>query len=111
MDKTTIVVKFAVEGIHRWANCPFEDVGFLRHDHRHLFYITAEKKVSHDDRDIEIIMLKRTLSAYLRVKYGQVCQFKEMSCEMIARELFEVHNLESCEVLEDNENGAKIVKV
>lgn len=111
MDKTTIVVQFAVEGIHRWANCPFEDVGFLRYDHRHSFYITAEKEVSHDDRDIEIILFKRVLQAYLHDKYGKVCQFKEMSCEMIARELFEAFKLVSCEVLEDNENGAKIVKL
>ena len=34
--------------------------------------------------------------------------FKSMSCEMIARELYEGFDLEYCSVFEDNENGAEI---
>ena len=32
-----------------------------------------------------------------------------MSCEMIAKELLDEFKLVSCEVFEDNENGARVV--
>ena len=53
--KKQIVVKLQVEGLHQWQDCPIEDVSFLRDRHRHIFHIEVRKKVSHNDRDIEII--------------------------------------------------------
>lgn len=103
-----IVVKLVVEGIHCWPECPIEEVKFLREPHRHLFHIRASKEVSHNDRDIEIIKLKRDIRAYLWETYGdgRQCQFDRMSCEDLAEEILKEFNCEVVEVLEDNENGA-----
>lgn len=101
-----VVVNIEIEGLHKWENCPFEDVAFLRDKHRHNFRIRCEKKVSHEDRDIEIILLKRKIISYLTNKYGTPAQFGGMSCESIAVELLKNFDLKVCEVLEDGENGA-----
>lgn len=105
-----IVMKFQLEGIHRWADCPHEEVSYLRYHHRHVFYFKCEKRVNHDDRDREIIMLKKDMLEYLEEEYYDADHrthfFDKMSCEMIARELYNRFDLKSCEVLEDNENGA-----
>lgn len=108
--KTFVVVTLQVEGVHRWKDCPFDEVGYLRDMHRHMFHIKAVKEVTHDDRDVEIIKLKQQVKGHLELKYyvtpQHLCDFGGMSCEMIAKELVEKFELESCEVLEDNENGA-----
>lgn len=96
-----------VEGTHCWPECPFEEVKFLKHPHRHLFKIKAIKEVTHDDRQIEIIMLKRKILEHLAVYRGD---FGHMSCEMIAGQLLHYMNLSFCEVLEDGENGAQVIR-
>tara|TARA_R100001463_G_C3466185_1_gene215400 strand:- start:46 stop:369 length:324 start_codon:yes stop_codon:yes gene_type:complete len=103
---TSIVVKLTYAGIHCWKDCPHEEVRYLKDMHRHTFYITCKKEVSHDDRDIEIIMYKELILNYLEKKYSG--NFGTMSCEMIARELLNEFKLNYCQVLEDNENGAEI---
>jgi hypothetical protein len=100
----TVIVKYQIEAIHCWAECPFEEVSFLKDKHRHIFYIEAEKEVFHNDRDIEIIMLKRDMQTYSGKKYD----YGTWSCEQIAEDLLNKFNLKTCSVLEDNENGAKI---
>ena len=110
--KTTIVCRLQLEGLHKWSKCPFEQVKFLRDEHRHIFYFECEKIVNHDDRDVEFIMFKRDVQDYLYEKYhnkqDRCHRFGPMSCEMIARELYEQFDLEYCSVFEDNENGAEI---
>ncbi len=101
-----IIIKYQFEGYHKWENCPFDDVSFLRQTHRHLFHVKVEKEVFHEDREIEIIRLKRELEAYSKTKLD----YGNWSCEMIAKDLVAKFNLVSCEVLEDNENGAKVVR-
>lgn len=104
-----IVVKFQVEGTHCWPECPIDEVKFLRDPHRHMFHIQATKKVGHNDRDVEIIKLKREMQQFLLSCYGDevgTCDFGRMSCEDIAELLIEDFKLHSCQVLEDNENGA-----
>ncbi len=91
--KTKIIVTLQVEGAHFWPGCDIDEVDFLRHPHRHMFYVRAEKKVSHDDRDIEIIQFKRKIREYLYNKYynptlGYV-GFGPKSCEMLATEIME----------------------
>jgi hypothetical protein len=102
----SIIVKYQFEALHRWENCPFDEVKFLKHPHRHLFYVEAEKEVTHEDRDIEIIMLKREMEMFSKSKYD----YGNMSCEMIAIILLNEFNLKTCTVLEDNENGAKVYR-
>ncbi len=105
-----IVVTVRIPGVHRYPNCPIEEVAYLRDYHRHMFHIKVWKTVTHDDRDIEILRFKKTVKDYLREEYfdieSDVCFFGDYSCEMIAKELCEVLSLDSCEVLEDGENGA-----
>lgn len=108
--KTNIVIQLQVEGTHRWSGCNVTGVDFLRNKHRHVFFIVCKKSVSHDDRDIEIITLKREVMQYFeRYKKNNVCDFGEMSCEMISRELLVAFDLVYCSVLEDNENGAEVM--
>lgn len=108
--KTFVTATLQVEGVHRWKDCPFDEVKYLRDTHRHMFHIKVVKEVTHDDRDVEIIKLKKEVRVYLESMYYTtpqcLCDFGGMSCEMIAKELVENFELESCEVLEDGENGA-----
>jgi len=119
MIKTNIIVKLQVEGFHNWpaAKDILPEVAFLSDRHRHIFFIECKKEVSHSDRDVEIIMFKRSILEYLLQAHGNhthgnrpyylLCEFGAMSCEMIAEELIKEFNLEYCSVLEDNENGAE----
>ena len=112
--KTTVWVTLQVEGIHCWPRCPFEEVAFLRHPHRHMFHIKAWKAVHHDDRDVEFIMFKREIEQWIYDTYGGeygACNFEDMSCEAIAKVLMDHFGLEKCEVSEDGENGALVEKV
>jgi hypothetical protein len=102
---TEVFVTTQFEAIHNWPGCPFDEVAYLRDPHRHVFHIKAYKKVNHDDRDVEFIMLKHAINNYLITKYP-LRLFGAKSCEMLARELIEVFQLSKCEVSEDNENGA-----
>ena len=106
--KVEVYCTLQVEGTHEWPECPFDEVGYLRNTHRHVFHVKAYVPVTHDDRDVEFIMLKHHIDEYLFNAYGEgdICKFGSMSCEMIARELLDVFNLSCCEVSEDGENGA-----
>lgn len=111
---TAIVINAIIAGFHNWPEAPGE-VDFLRYRHRHIFHIRCEKVVSHLDRDIEIILFKNSVLKYIEFKYLSTgghpsIEFGSMSCEMIATELLNQFQLISCEVLEDNENGAKVYK-
>ena len=111
---TNVIAKLEIEGLHNWPDAQgvFPEVGFLSRAHRHICHITAKKQVNHDDRDVEFIMFKRDIQDYLYEKYykkqDRCHRFGPMSCEMIARELYEQFDLEYCSVFEDNENGAEI---
>ena len=113
-----ITVNLQVEGVHLWKDAP-DDIDILRNLHRHVFHIKVWKRVSHQDRNIEIIKFKHSILNYLREKYGvselayemnqqlsiNWLNFGSMSCEMIAHELTFRFNLMRCEVEEDGENG------
>lgn len=102
-----IEVNLQYEALHNWKLCPLEEVKFLRDDHRHIFHITVRKKVSHNDRDIEIIMFKKAIESYLYDKYHNY--LGSMSCEMLAEELINEFELTYAKVLEDGENGAVLI--
>ena len=111
--KTTVIVKLAVEGAHAFEKAKdlFPEVAFLSDRHRHIFNITAAKEVFHDDRDVEFIMFKRQITDYIDRQYyktSKMCEFGNMSCEMIAREILEKFDCVWVEVWEDNENGARV---
>lgn len=107
---TRVCARFKIEGIHRWAKCPIEEVSFLRDYHRHVFHVICTKSVYHDDRDVEFIQLSHDIQKYLNDRYYsdqyKCLFFDDMSCEMIANELLQKFNLNGCEVNEDGEGGA-----
>lgn len=112
---THVVVKLQILGLHCWRKVNIPNVDFLAHKHRHTFFISCTKQVQHDDRDIEVIQFKEQIEEYLLRRYRRspestLCDFGEMSCEMIAKELLYAFQLNSCSVLEDNENGAVITQ-
>ena len=111
--RTTIIVTLRVEGFHCWPDAreKFPTMGFLADRHRHIFHIKAEKIVTHDDRDVEIIDFKRKIENHIKHTWGRPAEFKGMSCEALARLLHTKFDLVSCEVLEDGENGAKVTNI
>lgn len=107
--KIAVIAKVEFEGIHSWPECPYEDVAFLREPHRHIFHITVKKNVNHYDREVEIIRLKREIQETLKVMFPKG-QMGATSCESLASWLITNNNLDYCQVLEDNENGAEVTK-
>lgn len=111
--KTNIIVSLQFQAVHKWENCNLKKVNYLKYTHRHIFYMTCKKEVNHDDRKIEIIMLKNSILKYLNDKYYDetfgMGNFKNQSCEMIAKEILQYFNLNYCKVLEDNENGGEVM--
>ena len=77
---TNVIINTQVEGTHHWPECNIKEVEFLKFPHRHIFHICCKKKVTHSDRDIEIIKLKREINNYLATFNGD---FKNLSCDMI----------------------------
>jgi hypothetical protein len=110
--KKFIIIKLQIDGIHCWPNCNVDGANYLKFPHRHVFFIKCVKKVDHNDRDIEIIDFKKQITVYLlntfpSQQYNTTsCDFSSLSCESICELLINRFYLHSCEVLEDNENGA-----
>ncbi len=108
---TNIVVKLQYEATHNWPKVAevlpeLPEIHFLQYPHRHVFHITMEKVVTHSDRDVEIILFKQEVLRHLRSVFKG--EFNSWSCEMIAEYLLHEYDCSSVEVLEDNENGAKV---
>lgn len=105
-----IVVTLDVEGFHNWPEAKelLPDAAFLSDRHRHIFKVKIWKHVTHDDRDVEIILFKRKVLKFLNKKYGTPCEFGRKSCEELAREICFEFECSAVEVLEDGENGAVI---
>ena len=115
--KTIVMVKLAVDGCHNFPKAAelFPEVAFLADRHRHMFHFTVSKAVSHDNRDVEFIMLKRDILNYLTIQYSdshmRTLEFGPKSCEMLAREILKRFDAEWVECWEDQENGARVEKV
>lgn len=113
--KTTILINLQYEAFHNWQGVEKAlpdnpEIWFLKSRHRHIFHVKLEKLVTHSDRDVEIILFKREVLNYLESTYGRVGELKSMSCEMLSEELLKKFDCLTVEVLEDNENGAKVYK-
>jgi len=101
-----IIVRTDFEAIHRWLECPFEDVSFLREFHRHKFFVEVKKQIE-EDRGIEFIMFQREVKEFIRVAY-EGKNLGAMSCERIAEDILRFFEASSVSVWEDNENGSEI---
>ncbi len=102
-----IVIKTDFVGFHYWENSP-DKFEFLKTPHRHKFYITAYKKVTHGNREIEFIDFKKRITEYVRNKYEN--QTFQSSCEMIAEDILKQFNCNKVYVFEDDENGGMVTK-
>jgi hypothetical protein len=108
--KISVIVEFEIDGFHKYPNAP-KEVEFLSLKHRHMFNIKAGFEVVGLNRDKEIFIERELIKNYLIKKYKFPCEFNEMSCEMIAREILEFgksNGMIWCEVLEEKTGGAKI---
>lgn len=108
---TSIIVRTRFEALHQWPEAP-DEVGFLRHLHRHEFHVTLKLEVSHGDRELEFILVKRALDQELRT-WLERKEFRH-SCEWLAQYILKWASDQyeprraSCEVSEDGENGALV---
>ena len=89
--RTYVEVRSHVVGFHCWPDAP-EPVTFLRARHRHVFHIRVKVEVTHDDRQVEFVLLKREVMSFIAVMPGVVAnlqvwglEFGNLSCEQIAR--------------------------
>ena len=105
---TTIGVRISIEGFHKWENA-IPEVDFLKFKHRHTFIIDCEKKVeNNDDRKMEFILTKRKVINYLYQRFGEICDFGNMSCETIAAVIRNDLNFDKVTVSEDGEFWARV---
>ena len=107
-DLVTIVfITGTFPAVHCWPDCPFEEVSFLKTPHRHLFHYRMEKRVYHNDRDVEFFMFKNEVDSFIRGNLWNQ-DLGAMSCEMIATKLLEIFKACKVEISEDGENGAVV---
>ena len=107
-----IQVTFQKEGIHCYPAAGLEpalkEVQFLAYPHRHIFHFKVTVGVTHNDRDIEFIILKRWMESLYS---DSVINIDYKSCEMLAEDLIGMlrnkygDRYYRVEVFEDNENG------
>jgi hypothetical protein len=106
-----ITTKF--EGVHCWPEAP-EHVSILRNLHRHVFGVRVVVSVTHSDRDVEFLTLKKlTDTVIARRTLPMLIKTSSMSCEMLAEDigsalLTKKFNVVSVSVDEDGENGATV---
>ena len=104
-----IVVRTIKEGFHRWDDAP-EHCSFLRNNHRHLFHIEVQIRVTELNRELEFFDVKREVDIWAKDFYKEGSNF---SCEMMCQDLYNhlnifYGNISQISIFEDNENGAVI---
>lgn len=108
--KNTVIVQFEIEGFHFYKDAP-KEVIFLENKHRHTFIIKAGYSVNDLNREKEIFICRDEIKNYLTESFGVPCNFENMSCEMIAKEILEFGLYDGmiwCEVWEEETGGAKV---
>jgi len=108
--KKTVITKFEIDGFHHYPNAP-KEVDFLSYNHRHTFKIKCGYQVEDLNREKEIFIYRNKVNKFLFNKYGMPCEFENMSCEMIAKEILEQYKKDDmifCEVWEEETGGARV---
>lgn len=121
MDKKTFVyVQFNKEGYHRYpeaasdptlATGDWRDVSHLAYTHMHYFYFKVWVAVSHNNRQIEFIQMRRDIE---NLYDKGTLILNNMSCEMISDDLYSrlcqmYPGVEiRIDVSEDNINGSYV---
>jgi len=107
MVTRNVVVKTQFSAVHCWPACPFEEVLFLQHPHRHIFHLTLKFPVTHTDRDIEFIRMKNEIHSYIQDRW-EGKDIGSKSCETIADEFASIFAANYVSVFEDDENGVEV---
>lgn len=106
--ETTIFCTFRVDGLHQWKGTS----SYLKHPHRHMFHFRVDMSVTHDDREVEFIALRRAVMEHAKTLLPD--RAVELSCEMLAKDIIAWLNRYyprrqyKVEVSEDGENGATV---
>lgn len=104
--KIKVICQNHIEGYHQFDKAT-GNVAFLKHSHRHVFYITTTFNVTHTDRDIEIFTKEKLIKHKIQTQFGNPCEFGNMSCEDIAVWIIKnIGGVYSCKVTEDGAGGA-----
>lgn len=107
---TNVIINTQFPAIHNWPGCDVEGVEYLRHPHRHVFYVNIKIPVNHDDRDIEFIQFKSQVDNHVKEHYYNK-DLKATSCEMLCEAFMKKWpEITYIRVMEDNENGAEKIR-
>lgn len=117
--KRWIWINTSFQATHQWAECPHNDVAFLRDCHHHMFFVKVSTTVEHNDRDIEFLRFKKLVDDSIDNLYGtdRIKELGRKSCEDIAEELYNkliqtdsnlAYRKFDIEVSEDNLVGARL---
>lgn len=117
--ETMVGIRFDIEGMHSYPDAARnhgEGVRFLEFPHRHRFFFNCKKRVNHDNRDEEFILLKNRVESYIKLNTPiiggtAIYDFGNQSCEQIAKKVLKQFDFEEVEVSEDGENYAVVKKV
>ena len=106
-----VFIKTTFEALHRWKDAPKQQ-SYLRNVHRHIFHVRLEIDVTHVERDIEFIQLKNEVNELIS-EIKNDSNSVEYSCEtygaLISHGIWaQYKRAVTCEVSEDDENGAII---
>lgn len=117
--QTTVFCKTKFEGVHCYPGAP-DEVAYLRQPHRHMFGITVDIEVFGIDRELEFIMLKHKVDAWVRkhLNTSGVWEMETLSCEQVATQLMTYLKAQYNDLThersfvvsvdEDGENGAMV---
>ena len=103
---TRAVIRFEVEGFHKWPDAPYSRA-YLNQPHRHVFKVEARIQLRHNEREIEF----HDFLDYCKGNFPHG-DLGSMSCETLAEDLLNKITLTypnrsvRVSVFEDGENGA-----
>jgi hypothetical protein len=103
-----VITKNYIEGFHNYPEATGH-VEFLKYKHRHIFHVECGFYVANNNREIEIFTQQFEINEYFAHIFGVPAQFRNMSCEMIAKKVlvdFQYKNIHYVKVSEDGQGGA-----
>lgn len=103
--KKFVVIKTQFPAIHRYPEATGQ-TAYLKHPHRHVFYVVMKWEVQDNNREIEFLKKKTEMNQFIQQElYNQ--NIGNLSCEDLAEMLSITFHANFVSVFEDNENGAE----